>query len=579
MASMAGAAPATIYTSQIAFAPADDIFAVLGAPVGSAAPDGFAVAAEPGGGIAYRSQPGDIKAFGRSWHGSGGSGDTYVLSPRAWRPAPGSYRFVVGATRSAVFRVSRSAYDVRHTRPLYYFRVQRSGVEMAWEALDGASGWRGPDYLDDARQGLPSDPGAGDEPLLLQQPPVFAPGTQIPTAGGWFDAGDYNKYMGNTPWAVYNLLLAYERHPDFWRQVDEDGDGVPDILFEARWALDWMLTMCHPDGSVYERIFSGYDAPFDGRPDLQTDNVPGSGDERPLDTDRWADITSKASYAFAAAYRVFSALAPPRAARYLDAAERTWQWSATNRQQVKEQRYGGGLYFGDVAINLTLAAAELFLATGREDYRRQALGEAARRAAAGDWTDVSSWEYHPSLALQRCHGLADGRLRGEIEALLARATQARIARQAGNPYRVNDEWLFVSKRGQGFGQNDLAAASALDALWLFERTGERRYRDYAVDEIQWIWGRNPVGICGLATPLAERYPRLHHTRVTAMHPLEGVVVPGPTDHDGDGLPDFTDNGDWYYSEPTINQQAVYLRALAELHFASGGSDDLGPLPG
>jgi hypothetical protein len=262
----------------------------------------------------------------------------------------------------------------------------------------------------------------------------------------------------------------------------------------------------------------------------------------------------------------------------LDAAERTWRWSAANRHQVKEQVYGGGLYFGDVDINLTLGAAELFLTTGREEYRQHALREVARRVPIGDWTDVSSWEYHPSLALQRCHVLADERLRQGIEVLLADATRARLARQQSNPYRVDDEWLFASKRGQGFGQNDLATASALDALWLYERTGERAYRDYAVNEIQWVWGRNPVGVCGLSTCLAECYPRVHHTRVTAMHALEGVVVPGPTDHDGDGLPDFSDKGDWYYSEPTINQQAAYLRTLAELHFASGGGDDLLELP-
>lgn len=574
-----GATAGRLYASQIGYAPDDEVFAVLGLPAGSPPPGSFAVARASDGAVVFRGGPHDIIPFGLSWHGSNGLGDTYVLDCRRWRPARGRYRFAVGGVTSPAFRVDRGVYDVRHTRPLYFFRVQRSSVEMAWQALDGATGWHGVDHLDDARQGTAGDHGGGDSELL-QQPPVFAAGTHIPTAGGWFDAGDYNKYMGNTPWAVYNLLLSYESHPAYWQRVDDDGDGLPDILLDCRWALDWMLKMMHADGSVYERVFNGYDAPFDGRPDLETDNAIGTADDRPLDTDRWADVTAKSAYAMAAAYRVFRAVDPSRAAAYLEMARRTWEWARANRNVVQEQRYGGGLYFGDVDINLALAAAELFLATGEaEPYRAYALAAVDLHLDRADWTGVSAWEYHPSLALQRAHAVTDdsGRRR-DIEAALAGATRARIERQRGNPYRINPEWLFESPRGAGFGQNDLAVSSALDALWLYKRAGDRAFRDYAVNEIQWVWGRNPMGECWVSTPLAERYTRIHHTRVTAMHPLEGVVVPGATDRDRDGIPDCEDNGDWFYSEPTINQQAVYVRGLADMHFASGGGDDWEPLP-
>ncbi len=566
-----------IYTSQIGFAPGDDIFAVLGLPPGAPPPASFAIVAERGGAV-FRGEAADIAAGDRSWHGSNRLGDTYVLSCRRWAPPRGVYRFVVDDLHSSPFRVDRGIYDVRHTHPLYYFRVQRSGVEMTWEALDGASGYHGPDHLDDARQGATGDPGGG-EPELLQLPPVFPPGAHLPSSGGWFDAGDYNKYMGNTPWAVYNLLLSLEAHPEYWRQVDDDHDGIPDILADVHWALDWMLKMMHPEGFVYERVFNGYEAQFDGRPDLETDNLVGTSDDRPLDTDAWADVTAKSAYAMATAYRVFRTADAQAAARYLYMARRTWQWAFVNRKQVRAQRYGGGLYFGDVAINLALGAAELFRATGEDVYRRYAVATLAEHLRRGDWTDVSSWEYHPSLALQRCYDLADEGQQQQIIEQLARATRQRIASQQSNPYRLNTEWLFKSRRGPGFGQNDLAIASALDSLWLYGRTGERAFRDYAVNEVQWVWGRNPVGECWVSTRLAERYTKLHHTRVTAGHPLEGVVVPGASDRDDDGVPDYTDEGHWYYSEPSINQQAVYVRGLVELHFASGGGEEWGELPG
>jgi len=80
---------------------------------------------------------------------------------------------------------------------------------------------------------------------------------QVDVSGGWHDAGDYNKYMGNTPYAAYILLRAYESEPDLWH--DLDGNGLPDILDEVKVALDWMMKMQTPDGSVYERVYSGYD--------------------------------------------------------------------------------------------------------------------------------------------------------------------------------------------------------------------------------------------------------------------------------------------------------------------------------
>jgi hypothetical protein len=66
------------------------------------------------------------------------------------------------------------------------------------------------------------------------------------------------------------------------------------------------------------------------------------------------------------------------------------------------------------------------------------------------------------------------------------------------------------------------------------------------------------------------YTRVPHWRATAKHAIEGVAVPGATDRNGNGIPDYTDTGDWFYSEPTINQQAMFIRVMTSLYFASGG---------
>src|SRR5688572_13918581 len=75
--------------------------------------------------------------------------------------------------------------------------------------------------------------------------------------GGWHDAGDYNKYVwGDTGAALRFLLVAFEDHP--WAFGDdtgipESGNGVPDVLDEVKWELDWLLKMQLPGGAVLSR--------------------------------------------------------------------------------------------------------------------------------------------------------------------------------------------------------------------------------------------------------------------------------------------------------------------------------------
>lgn len=71
--------------------------------------------------------------------------------------------------------------------------------------------------------------------------------------GGWYDAGDYNKY---TSWTARNaivLLSAYDEHPNAFDDnsgIAELANGVPDILDEVKWPLDWLVRMQNSDGSL-----------------------------------------------------------------------------------------------------------------------------------------------------------------------------------------------------------------------------------------------------------------------------------------------------------------------------------------
>ncbi len=83
-------------------------------------------------------------------------------------------------------------------------------------------------------------------------------------SGGWHDAGDYNKYVNFSWGALMDLILAYEENPTVWGDdysIPESGNGIPDILDEVKYELDWLLKMQQPDGSVLCIVGGGAASP------------------------------------------------------------------------------------------------------------------------------------------------------------------------------------------------------------------------------------------------------------------------------------------------------------------------------
>ena len=94
-------------------------------------------------------------------------------------------------------------------------------------------------------------------------------------SGGWFDAGDYNKYVTFTNSTLHNLLSAYEENPnafsDDWN-IPESGNGIPDIIDEIKWELDWLFKMTNSDGSVHIKVGSkNYSDNSSSPPSINTD--------------------------------------------------------------------------------------------------------------------------------------------------------------------------------------------------------------------------------------------------------------------------------------------------------------------
>lgn len=83
-------------------------------------------------------------------------------------------------------------------------------------------------------------------------------------AKGWHDAGDFSVYSASTNSALFWLLSAFA---DFSPREDdtgipESGNGVPDLLDEARWGLEWLLSVQEPNGGFRNTTCQEHYGPY-----------------------------------------------------------------------------------------------------------------------------------------------------------------------------------------------------------------------------------------------------------------------------------------------------------------------------
>ena len=184
--------------------------------------------------------------------------------------------------------------------------------------------------------------------------------------GGWHDAGDYGKYVGPGAVTVGHLLYAWKLFPDGCSDmlnIPESGNGIPDILNEARYELAWLLQMQHAGGAFHHKLTKARFAPFImPQEDRETEYL------MPISH----CATGAACACLALASRVYQTFDPSFSNQMLLASQRAWHWMETHPDFVPFRNPEGvrtGQY-GDKSDHdeRFWAACELFAATGNEKY-------------------------------------------------------------------------------------------------------------------------------------------------------------------------------------------------------------------
>jgi endoglucanase len=148
---------------------------------------------------------------------------------------------IIKNRKSFEFEISPIVYKDVLKQAVRFFYYQRSGFPK--EAKYAGIGW--------------GDGASHIGPLQDKNCRLFSapndPSTEVDVSGGWYDAGDLNKYTSWTASYVVEMMKAYIENPSAWGDdynLPESGNSVPDLLDEAKWGIDFLLRMQRPNGGV-----------------------------------------------------------------------------------------------------------------------------------------------------------------------------------------------------------------------------------------------------------------------------------------------------------------------------------------
>lgn len=351
-----------------------------------------------------------------------------------------------------------------------------------------------------------------------------------PSAKGWHDAGDYGRYVVNSGISTATLLWAVElwgrgKMQKVALQLPESGNGAPDLLNEARWNIDWMLTMQDTDGGVWHKQTSAH---FCGFVLPEKDDLPslviGSGSDPYKTSCATADFAAVT----AIAARAFSPYDRGYADRCLAAAKHAWQWlndhpnvTFHNPSGIATGEYGDN----DCSDERLWAAAELARSTDDaafDTYFSEHYDEFLNRISADD---PPSQTNTAALALWT-YALGKGRNQVAVKAIEARSL--RVASEITQRVLVQPYRTSMTRKNYIWGSNGVAANYGLQLLIANQFQNNRQYVETATENLHYLLGRNPFSLSYLTHVGAHSVEHIHHRpSAAAGSPWPGLLSGGP----------------------------------------------------
>lgn len=472
-----------IRLNQLGYLPGYDKIAYLGQYMGSAGPMSFAAETfelvDREGNTAFT---GSVTPRGM---GDDLVGQTVYDLNFSTFDKPGTYRIrVAGVGLSPSFEIGPRAMN-----PLYLNYMRGHYHQRCGMAIDGAYSrhHRPACHLDDAYLEERVESLKFIQP---KQPPLHKTGyddKRHQAIHGHHDAGDYGKYTISGSHYVFAVLNAMDVFPKRFLEdnlgLPYSGNGVPDLLEEVKWELDWLENMQDPaDGGVF-----GVIKPSTGGYEQHMPLVEARRLFYPKDT------VFTAAYAAALARAARSPMLgkhyPDAPGRYLAKAKAAWEFLENNDRYVQYFHYGA--IFGD-KDELNWAAAELYAATGVPKYHQYLLEHFDPAERRWGWWPLVEGVGNATMTYTFMQG------RQRDEAMLERCRSAirdacrmHVEDAAAYPYRLSMPRPSISHGSYGwYFPGDLAGYNLLMGYAL---DGDRKLLQAALSNLDYICGANPSG--------------------------------------------------------------------------------------
>ena len=344
-----------------------------------------------------------------------------------------------------------------------------------------------------------------------------------PSPKGWYDAGDYNKYVVNGGVTVGTLLALEDMYPDFTgdaTNIPESGNGISDLLDETKYELDWVLTMQTSDGASNMKLTSKGFTGF---------ILPEKDKTKRFFVGKATAPTLNFAAMMAMAARLYRDIDPEFSGKCLAAAEKAWNWAEKNPDvvyknppDVKTGEYSDT----DFTEEFWWAASELYLATDGKKYEDYLLNNKPYMT----FEVGESWRVFlgnlGSFSLVLSNKELPGKLKEKIDSHLLRTANQLLENIKTIPYLIPvDEFVW--------GSNSDFQNAAMVMAYAYKITGDKKYLNGVIETMDYVFGKNATGY-SFVTGFGCKTPVHPHNRIcggdTVAEPIPGLVVGGPNNN-------------------------------------------------
>lgn len=502
----------------------------------------------------------------------------------------GGYYLKLGSVISPSFRISNDVYKGTADFILNYMRQQRCGFNP---------------YLKDSCH--------THDGIIVDHPTKT--GQHIDAIGGWHDASDYLQYTTTSANAIYQMLFAYKQNPSVYGDKYQanglpGSNGIPDILDEARWGLEWLIKMNPAKNEMYNQIADDRDHIGFKIPTLDTIGRYDLGKYRPVyfvtgksqglgkyknRTTGVSSTAAKFSSSFALGASIFQSIDPKFAETMHQKSLDAWDFAKSDLGNCQTACMVSPYFYEEDnwVDDMELAAATLIPTEKQFDFQKEAKywGELEPVSPWMELNRARHYQFYPFVNLG--HALlaqsADPVIAKQFAGLMKQGLE-QIRKYAGNdPFRIGVPFVWCS--------NNFVAAAITQAKLYRKITGDTTFQEMETALTDWLLGCNPWGtsmICGL--PAGGDYPEMPHSAITLYlkTTTTGGLVDGPVYTSiyksllgiqllrPDQYPDFQggkavyhdDIGDYSTNEPTMDGTASLSYLLSSLEAEGRGNGDV-----